>query len=203
PGAVRRGQGVRDLRRIAESLVQPEPPARCQLRECLSRDEFHHQEIRAVLTVNVVNGDNSGMVERRSGLRLLDEAALPLRVGDLIGGQDLDRDQPVQPHVLRLVDHAHPALAQGRENFVVRDAVADHMALLRKQVNAWREFQFITLHSSPAEALGYTRQLCGSSPSSSFRLRRFSWASRPDRIASLTLTRLAAMAAGTTSCPTR
>ena len=53
-----------------------------------------------------------GMLQRRGELRFLDEAAAPLGVGDAIGRQHLQRDQPVQPVVAGPIDLAHPADAQ-------------------------------------------------------------------------------------------
>ena len=46
--------------------------------------------------------DDVRVVERRGGLRLLDEAALSFRAGDPLGRQDLDGDEAVEVQVLAL-----------------------------------------------------------------------------------------------------
>ncbi len=76
--------------------------------------------------VDVVDGDDVGVVQGRGSLGLLHEAALALGVGDLLRRQDLDGDEAVQVRVAGLVDHAHPALAELLEDLVVRDGSAGH-----------------------------------------------------------------------------
>ena len=41
-------------------------------------------------------------------------------------GQELQRDQAMQPRVFGLVDHAHPAAAELFDDAVMRDGLADH-----------------------------------------------------------------------------
>jgi len=40
--------------------------------------------------------------------------------------QELQSNKAVQLHVLRLVDHTHPATAEFLDNAVVRDGLANH-----------------------------------------------------------------------------
>jgi hypothetical protein len=83
-------------------------------------------EIDAVFLRDVVNRDDARMVQRRRGPRFLDEPAPAIGVADLVGGKDLDRDEPVQVRVARFVDDAHAAFADAVEDLVVREPAADH-----------------------------------------------------------------------------
>jgi hypothetical protein len=62
------------------------------------------------------------MVEVRSRLRFVTEARdLRLR-GEAPGEDDLQRDEPAEPDVARLVYDAHPALRQPLDQLVIREA---------------------------------------------------------------------------------
>ena len=68
--------------------------------------------------LDLVDGDDVGVVEGRGGAGLLHEAGAAMRVGEAIGGQDLDRDLAAEAGVAGAVDLAHPAGAEGREHLV-------------------------------------------------------------------------------------
>src|SRR5262245_37235759 len=57
---------------------------------------------------------------RKSGdrVRLTFKAAASIRIRRELWRQDLDRDAAIEPRVARLVDLAHAARAQGREDLV-------------------------------------------------------------------------------------
>jgi hypothetical protein len=59
------------------------------------------------------------MFQGGSGLGFLDEAALPLGVGDELRGQDLEGDLAVQIDIHRAVDDPHASTADLREDLVV------------------------------------------------------------------------------------
>jgi hypothetical protein len=84
-------------------------------------DEFHCQE--PVLLVDLEDGADVGMVQRRGGLRLAQKA---LAVLQGMGRKKLQRDCTPQLRVFSLVDDTHPALAELLEDAVVRDGLADH-----------------------------------------------------------------------------
>ena len=50
-----------------------------------------------------------------------------------VGGQELQRDRPLQPEVLGLVDNPHPALAELFEDSVMGDRLANHGCPLAKR----------------------------------------------------------------------
>jgi len=74
---------------------------------------------------DVINGANVRMVQRRSCLRLTLESGECLRVSSDLIWQELQGHEAMQPDVLRLVHHAHPAPAEFLDDAVVRDGLAD------------------------------------------------------------------------------
>ena len=58
------------------------------------------------------------MIQRRDGPRFALEALAGLRIAGVIRRNDLDRDEPIEPRVARLVDVAHPASADARHQLV-------------------------------------------------------------------------------------
>ena len=87
---------------------------------------LHHDEIDAGIRSNVVDRDDVRVVERARRLRLLNEALLALRIGDLVMGEHLDRDGAIEMCVVCLVDDTHPALAELRFDPVSIERLADH-----------------------------------------------------------------------------
>ena len=90
--------------------------------ERLSVHEFHDQEAPFVDGVELVDGDDVRMVERRCGARFLLEAADGVGVAGEPGPQQLHGDLAAKPRVVREVDLAHPATADERQHFVMSDA---------------------------------------------------------------------------------
>ena len=67
-----------------------------------------------------MDGADVGMIQRRSGLRFaLKTSQCLLVLGHRIG-QEFQRDEPVQPGVLGLIDHTHPAAAEFFDDAVMR-----------------------------------------------------------------------------------
>src|SRR5713101_2624732 len=66
------------------------------------------------------------MVESRCCLGLLNEPPLSFRIGDFLGRENLDGDEPVQVRVPSLVHHAHAAAPQGFNDLVVLEGASDH-----------------------------------------------------------------------------
>src|SRR5262245_65238248 len=74
-------------------------------------DKLHHDEVAIVRRVDVVDGDDVRVVQRRRRTRFLGEAALSLRARGT-GLQDFDRDLAPKAFVLRLVDDAHTTVSE-------------------------------------------------------------------------------------------
>ena len=64
------------------------------------------------------------MLERGNGAGLALEPRAPLRIRRHVGRQHFDRDRPIEPRVAGLVDFAHPARAEQREDLVRAEAHA-------------------------------------------------------------------------------
>ena len=125
-GCVGRGQCASDLDGAVEAFPHPQPFARDHLLQVAALDQFHSDEIDALCRVDVVNGDDVGVIERRGGLGLLHEAPLTLRIGDPLRRQDLDRHKAAQVRVAGFVDHTHPAFPELGEYLIVGDGSAGH-----------------------------------------------------------------------------
>ena len=68
-----------------------------------------------------------GWFRAEAALRFAAEALQSLGVlGDFFG-QELQSDKTIEPGVLGLVDHTHPAAAELLDDAVVRDGLAEHL----------------------------------------------------------------------------
>ena len=65
-----------------------------------------------------MNGDDAGVVESGHGLRFALEPLAPFGVARGRDRQELERHEPVQPRVARLIHFAHTARAEGGDDFV-------------------------------------------------------------------------------------
>ena len=79
-----------------------------------------------MLIGHLVNGADVGMVQRGCGLRFALETSERVCVFGYIVRQELQGDKAMQLYVFGLVDHAHAAAAQFRDNAVMGDGLADH-----------------------------------------------------------------------------
>ena len=101
-----------------------------QIGERLALDVLHDEVRRAFVDAEVDQRDAVGMVEPRGGARLALEA---IDDAGLVGQhcvQELDDDGAADPDALALVDHAHAALGQQRD-----DAIAALQDLAFARVN--------------------------------------------------------------------
>ena len=111
-GRVRLGKRTRNLRGVVQALAERQSLALDQIVQRLAFHVLHGDEMHAVGFLDVVDGDNVGVIERRSRFSFLHEAAPPLRVLHLVLRQHLDGDEAVQVRVTGLVNHAHAAFAE-------------------------------------------------------------------------------------------
>jgi hypothetical protein len=125
-GRVRRGQRVRDLGGDAERLGDGQALLRDRLAQGLAAQVLHHDEVEAVVVRDVVDGHDVGVIERGRRARLAEEAGPARRVARTVGGQDLERDEAVEPGIAGLVHDGHASLAQLLHDLVVEEPPADH-----------------------------------------------------------------------------
>jgi hypothetical protein len=118
PLLVGRCEAVRNLHRIVDRLALRESAVRKPQAQRLTLEQLGNDVGRAFEGADVVDRQDVRVVERPGRLRLLLEAAQPLRIAREGGRQDLDRHVPLQPLVPRAVHLAHPAGAERGEDLV-------------------------------------------------------------------------------------
>src|SRR5215471_2764494 len=91
----------------------------------LTFEKFHCDERSAVLFANVVDRADIGMVQCGSGFGFAAKPFERLRIVSQRIGKKLKGNETVEPCVLGLVDHTHPAAAEFFEDAVMRDGLAD------------------------------------------------------------------------------
>jgi hypothetical protein len=80
---------------------------------------LHDDEVGAIGCVDFVNSDDVGVIQCGSGLGLLREAALAVGIRHLLRRQEFDGHEAIEAHVAGTIDHAHPALADFFQQFVM------------------------------------------------------------------------------------
>ena len=85
---------------------------------------LHHEEGEVVLLPDIVKRADVGMTHPRDGPRFTLEALQPPRIGRGRRGEDLDRDEPIEPRVARAIDLAHRAGSQRRQDLVGSESCA-------------------------------------------------------------------------------
>ena len=123
PLLVRGFEGVRDLRRDRERLVDGNRPADDPIGERRALDQLHHQGVYAVGVFEPVDLRDVRMIERREHPRFSPEAGEAIGIAGDGGQQDFDRDLAIERRVAGLVDLAHPARADSRRDLIRADAL--------------------------------------------------------------------------------
>ena len=118
------GHRERDL----ELARQRHPLGRTHaLLEVTALEKLHRQKRQALFLAEVVNGDDVAVRQLRGGARLAEEAIPQLGLRMELRGNDLDRNDPGEQGIERLVDGPHAALAEQLGDFV--SAYAFHSML--------------------------------------------------------------------------
>ena len=113
-----RAEAVGDLKRVVDGLLRREA-ASCQSRaQRLAFEKLLHDVGRIVVTADVVDGRDVGVVQDARRPSLLLEAAQALGVGRKGRRQDFDRHVAPQPRVPRPVHLPHPARTNRRQDLV-------------------------------------------------------------------------------------
>ena len=125
-GAVRGAERVGHLDREIERARDGQRAALEADVERLAVDELHGEQVDLAIggrhAVDVEDGDDVRVVERRGGLRLAHEALAARRVADRRRRQHLERHRPLEPSVEGAVDDAHAAGAHLVADRVARQA---------------------------------------------------------------------------------
>src|SRR5579863_8208046 len=87
--------------------------------------ELHDDEGAAVEFLNVVNGADVGMVQRRGGARFALKTFESLRIGCDVLGKKFESDEAAEFGVFGFVDDAHSAAAEFFDDAVMRNGLSD------------------------------------------------------------------------------
>ncbi len=118
------GEPARDLHGHVERLAHGHGTGLQPGGERLAFEELGDDEHLAVVSAGVMNGEDVRVRERGDRLRLAFEARAPFGIAGEACGQDLDGDVTVEPRVVRAVDLAHPAGADGGDDLVRSEGCA-------------------------------------------------------------------------------
>jgi len=118
PEAVCGVEGIGDLAPVLEGERVRQRSSCEPLRQRLSFEKLHHQEVRSVLTSDVVESADVRMVQPRDGPRLPVQPLTPVLFSGKFGGKDLDGDGALEPGVPGFVDLAHSTCPDGGEDLV-------------------------------------------------------------------------------------
>ena len=102
---------LQHLRRWQRPFFQPRP-------ERYALYVFHDNEVNAVLTADVVQRADVRMIQAGDGFGLALEALTACHIVGEMRGKNLDGDRTLQSHITRLINLAHSARAERRDNFV-------------------------------------------------------------------------------------
>ena len=116
---VQRDQTVRQLDPDPPHLVVGEAALANQGIDRRPGDELHHEEIDAVIGIEVVNGRDVRVIEPRQRQRFLLESGAALVVGEAAVRQQLEGDVAIETLVARPIHDAHPAGADSLQDPVV------------------------------------------------------------------------------------
>ena len=75
-------------------------------------------ETDAGILADVEDVEDVGMRERRDGAHLGEELLARARIVRMRAGDQFDRDVPAEPRIAGAIHHAHPALAERRDDFI-------------------------------------------------------------------------------------
>src|SRR5262249_16356542 len=88
-------------------------------------DVFHRDIVLAMRFANLVNRHDSGVTQSADRLWLTAEAFDAFRAGIAPKQQQLERDDPIETHLMRPINHPHPAM----RNFLLQHEIPKPHAL--------------------------------------------------------------------------
>ena len=115
---VRRGEPLRDLKRVLERFAHRKVGGVQPLPQRLALQQLHHRIRDSPLLANVVNREDVRVRQGRDRLRFPFESGKRIGVLRQPVGKDFDRDVAGEARVPSAVHLSHSSGAQGREDFV-------------------------------------------------------------------------------------
>ena len=113
PRTMRLVESVGDLNRVLERFFERQCASRQPLRQAFALEIFHDENVDFVLGVELEEGADVWVVQRRNGLGLALEPLTSLGTFGQMLGEDFDRDDAVEAGVTRFVDFPMPATPMG------------------------------------------------------------------------------------------
>src|SRR5438445_8870053 len=123
---VGRIQGIGDLDADRQQGVEFQGTARDVVLQCCAVKKLHGDERLPVLVVDFVDGADVRVIQRGGSLCFTLKAAEGLRILGYLLGQEFQGHKPSELHILRLINHTHPAPAELLDDAVMRDVLANH-----------------------------------------------------------------------------
>jgi hypothetical protein len=117
-GAVRASQRSGDFNRACEGLIKAQRSTRQPRRQGLALQQLEDQIVETRLEPNVMNGADVRVVERGNRARFALEALAPGRIDADRRTWHLDGHVPSEAVVAGLEQFAHPAAADGPDDFI-------------------------------------------------------------------------------------
>ena len=108
---------------ISQRFRQRDAPAAQTPAERLALDELGRDEVRAVVDVHVVDGDDVRVIEAGGGARLLGEAPKAVLARRIPREQQLERDLALEFRVVGEIDLAHSAGTDQGTDFIAAEAM--------------------------------------------------------------------------------
>jgi hypothetical protein len=112
------GESSADLDRPFNGFARDDRSALQPLPQRLALEQLEHGVARPVVSAEIVDGEDVGVIEGGDGASLPLEAADAVRVAAAVGGDDLDRDVAPEAGVSGPVDLAHPPRPDGGHDLV-------------------------------------------------------------------------------------
>ena len=110
-------EGVGDLGADVHHLAETQRLVADHAKQVRSARDRHHEEERALVPADVVDGDDGRMVHLRDDLGLALESLFHLR-RQIVRGDELDGDLAVQERVAGSIHHAHASASELPEDLV-------------------------------------------------------------------------------------
>ena len=120
------------LNPVLERSCQRQRPFGEHLVERRAVNELHRNEGRPFVLADFVDGDDVGMVERRSGAGFLDEAAMPLGIAGGVRLKEPDGGAAAEPGIDGAIDDPHAAASDFVLDLIVRDDHQEGLCHLRR-----------------------------------------------------------------------
>ena len=95
------------------------------LGQILARHQFHDEGAHPIALLEVVNGGDVGMIQRRECTGLAFESGEAVGILRQRGGQDLQRHVAPEPRVARPIHFAHPAGPEWTKHLIGTETGAD------------------------------------------------------------------------------